>query len=55
MSKVSCENHKKTWQEVSNVFLYYIYYYYKFYPKLHVSFISLLYYYYKTNISQPYS
>jgi len=23
---VSCENHKRTWQRVSNVFLHYIYY-----------------------------
>ena len=24
-SKLSCENHKKTWQEVPAVFLYYLY------------------------------
>jgi len=46
----SYKDHKKTWQEVPDVFLYYIYYYYKFCSKLHMLSISLLYYYYKINI-----
>ena len=44
------KDHKRTWQEVSNVFLHYIYYYYKFCSKLYMLSISLLYYYYKINM-----
>ena len=45
-------DYKRTQQGVLHVFLHYIYYYYKSYSKLHVLFISLLYYYHKTNILQ---
>ena len=50
----SYRDYKRTQQEVSNVFLYYIYYYYKSYPKLHILSMNLLYYYYKTDMLQPY-
>jgi len=43
MEQESCGNYEKTQQRVSNVFLYYIYYYYKSYSKLHVLSMSLLY------------
>ena len=50
MEQESYGDHKKTQQGVSNVFLHYIYYYYKSYSKLHILFMNLLYHYYKTNI-----
>jgi len=37
-------------KEAPNVFLYYVYYYYKSYSKLHMSSISPPYYYHKANI-----
>ena len=50
MEQESCGNHKRTWQGVPNIFLHYIYYYYKSCPKLYILFMSLLYVYYKNNI-----
>ena len=45
-------NHKRTWQEVPNIFLHCIYYYYKFYPKLHMFSMNPLYHYHKANMLQ---
>ena len=50
ISQESYRDHKRAQQKVSNVFLHYIYYYHKSYPKLHMLSMSPLYCYHKTNI-----
>jgi len=55
MKQEFCRDYKKAWQGVSDVFLHYIYYYHKFYPKVYVLSMSPPYCYHKMNMLHPYS